>query len=291
MWILVLAAGFPATCQTSGVEASSKPNQIVSQEVVISGTTTLDTTELNEVAIDLTSRRIGEDDQEIRARIRDAFQRRGYFDAGVTSLKVRPLDALARPKPVRIEAEVAEGVRFKFAGFNFTGNHALSAEQLRKLLPLQAGEFFSTEKVRSGLASIRKEYTAKGYLDFTLVPKTDKVADGQLTLTFDITEGPQYRMGALEIEGKPEQAEQLQPQWKLKSGEPFDAGYLDQFLDENRASLPSDFGPSRDLYMVRDCRDMSVTIHIELDPKRAWQKRPEEVQCDKAKDSAKQPGH
>jgi outer membrane translocation and assembly module TamA len=288
--VILVTSSVPAFNQATNSRVSEKPNQILAQEVVIAGTATLDTTQLEEITADLTARRMNEDDHEVRDRIRDAFQQRGFFDADVTNLKIRLLDPLARPKPVRIEAEVTEGPHFRFAGFKFTGNRGLGAERLRKLLPLQVGEYFSTGKVRSGFASIRNEYMTNGYLDFSLVPKTDKVDDGKLMLTFEVTEGPQYRMGNLDIEGKPELIEKLQPQWKLNAGEPFDAGYLDKFLEGNRTLLPADFEPHRDAYTARDCRDMTVNVRIELDPKRAWQPRPKDVKCDQPKDSTKQTG-
>lgn len=75
----------------------------------------------------------------------------------MTTLKVKPVDALARPKPVRIEADVAEGVRFKIGGIMFEGNRATPAEQLLKSFPMKIGEFFSTGKVRSGLENLWKQ--------------------------------------------------------------------------------------------------------------------------------------
>ena len=177
-------------------------NRIVAQEVVISGTTTLDTSQLNDIANSLTAVTMRDDEHEVKARICNAFQERGYFDADVTNLNIQVLDPLATKKPVRIEADVREGPLFKFAGFNFTGNQAVNADELRTMLPLHVGEIFSTGKVRSGLESLLKEYMAKGFLDFDVVPETDKIGGDRLTLTFNITEGKQYRMGALDLEGK-----------------------------------------------------------------------------------------
>jgi outer membrane protein assembly factor BamA len=290
-WVLIVilvTSSVPAFNQATNSRVSEKPNQILAQEVVISGTTTLDTTQLNEITNDLTSRRMGEDDNEIRLRIRDAFQQRGYFDAEVRSLKVKPLDALARPKPVRIEADVAEGVPFKIGGIMFEGNRAMPAEQLLKSFPMKIGELFSTGKVRSGLENLRTQYAAKGYLDFIPVPRTEKTAEGRLTITFEIIEGAQYRMGSLElVADKQELADQLQLQWKLKKGEPFDPSYTEKFLDENSGVLPADFSPRNDVAMVRDCRDMTVAVYIQMDSKRAFRPRPKDVRCEKEQGSSK----
>jgi hypothetical protein len=60
IWLVVLATWLSATCQTSAVGAS-RPNHILAQEVLSSGRTTLDTTQLNEITNDLTSLRMSED--------------------------------------------------------------------------------------------------------------------------------------------------------------------------------------------------------------------------------------
>ncbi len=129
-FVLFLAT-LPAFGQTS--RTSERPNQVLTQEVVISGTVTLDTQQLQDISNSLTSRRFRDDEHEIKQRIQGAFQQMGYFDAEVTNLKVRALDPLARPKPVRIEAEVTEGARYKFGAFQFTGNQALSSAELTEV--------------------------------------------------------------------------------------------------------------------------------------------------------------
>jgi outer membrane protein assembly factor BamA len=284
--VALCSSAYSQTAQVPSHEA----NQILSEEVVISGTTTLDNQQLNEITGSLTARRMGDDEKEVTDHIRDAFLQRGYLRAEVTNVKIRPLDALARPKRVRIEVDVAEGVRCKIAEISFSGNQGFSADELRTSFPIKIGEFFSVGKVRSGLESIRKEYASKGYLDFYVVPNTQIMNGSEVGMLFDITEGPQYRMGALELEGKSAEVDELQQHWNLKPGEPFDAYYLEKFLDENSNLLPADFSARTDSFMVRDCKHQTVTVRIELDPKRPWAPRPKDIDCDIGKDSSKPTG-
>ena len=81
------------------------------------------------------------------------------------------------------------------------GNHALSAEQLRQLFPIHAGEVFETGKVQRGLQAMRDQYSASGFMDVRPIPITEKLDSAQIMLTFNITEGQQYRMGTLEVVG------------------------------------------------------------------------------------------
>ncbi len=277
--ILVLAVASAALSQSA--HTAERPNQILTQEVVLSGTSTLDSQQLQDISNSLTSRRFRDDEHEISGRIRDAFQQMGYFDAEVSNLKIRALDPLARPKPVRIEADVTEGPRYTFGALQFTGNQALSSAELIKMMPLHVGEFFSTGKVRSCLNSMREQYLRMGYINFVVVPGTETLSSSQIKLTFDITEGPQFRMGALQFEGKSDNLDQIQQHWTLRTGEPFDASYIDKFVAEAKDILPPEFQPSRDLEISTNCKDATVMVRLDLDPKQIVRAPLKDVDCDK----------
>jgi outer membrane protein assembly factor BamA len=149
------------------------------------------------------------------------------------------------------------------------------------------GEVFDTGKIRAGLGSLPKLYVSKGYLDVVPAPATQKLSDAKVMLTFEITEGLQYRMGPLEIEGDSDLGDQLRLHWELKTGEPYDANYLTEFLEANRSHLPAQFQLDNDVAVLRDCRDMTVTVHIELDPKRGPRPPLQEHGCQKDKGAAK----
>ncbi len=290
MLMVTFAFCFPAICQTSHTDVGSNTNQLVVEEVAISGTTTLDNQQLNEINSSLTGRRMGDDENEVTVRIRDAFGEKGYALAKVTNVKISPLDPLAQPKRVRLEADVAEGPRCKIGEISFTGNRDIGAEELLKALPIKQGDFYSIGKLRSGLESIREHYRSKGFLEMWAVPSFRIMNGSQVVLLFDITEGPQYRMGALELVGKSGAADELQQHWKLTAGDPFDASYLEKFLNENSSLLPTDFSAQNDAFMVRDCKHLTVTVRVELDPKRPWRPRPNNVDCDAGKDPSKPTG-
>jgi len=276
-----------------GQSAKSKrpksEGEIVVQEIVIFGTSTLTSEQVSDINNSLTSKTMGDDDEVVGEYITYEFQQRGYFDAEVTNLKVIPLDPLAKKKPVRIEAEVNEGPLYHLAEFKFTGNRALSTEELRQGFPLHAGDVFDAEKVRLGIESLAKKYWTTGYLETSLVPDTQKASSGQVTVAFAIEEGIQYRMGELNIESKNEAAEKLKTKWELKPGEPYDLDYLERFLSQNRELLPDGFDNDRDVLWLRDCSDNTVNVTIELDLKRQWKPKPQDKPCEAEKDIPK--GH
>ena len=282
--IVVLAIALCATGQSRKSKGPKSDGQIVVQEIVISGTSTLTSEQLSDISNNLTSKTMGDADEVVEAWVTYEFQQRGYFDAEVTNLKVVALDPLAKKKPVRVEAEVDEGPLYHLAEFKFTGNAAFSTDELRQGFPLHAGDIFDAEKVRLGIESMCKKYWTMGYLEATPVPDTQKASNGQVTVAFTIEEGIQYRMGELKISGNSELPQRLERIWQLKPGEPYDPAYLEKFLAENRELLPEGFDNDRDVLWLRDCADNTVNVTIELDPRRQWKPKPQDKPCEDAKD-------
>lgn len=278
-------AWFVIVLVASGVRSQSSrsseigTNVMIAQEVVIRGTTTLDSQQLNEIKDSIAGKKMDESEEEVTQRVRDAFMDRGYLLADVSNVKIRPLDPLARPKTVRIEADVAEGARFKVGVIKFSGTRQISYEELRKSFPVKIGDLYSIGKLRSGMDYMRKLYGSRGYLDCYAIPNVRVVNGDVAETTFEVNEGPQYRMGVLELVGKPDEVDSLQQRWKLRPGEPFDVYYLETFLNENRSLLPAEFSAENDAYTLRDCEQLTVKVHIELDPKRPWKARPQDVEC------------
>ena len=285
--MIVLAFALCAAGQSAKSKRPKSEGEIVAQEVVISGTATLSSDQLQDISNSLTSVTMHDSDEEVEARICYEFQQRGYFDAEVTNLKVTPLDPLAKKKPVRVEAEVNEGLLYHLAEIRFTGNKSLSTDELRQGFPLRAGDIFDAEKVRLGIESLANQYSAKGFLEWVLTPPdTEKASDGKVTVTFAIEEGIQYRMGELNISGNSELAQKLERNWELKPGEPYDPAYLEKFLTQNRELLPDGFDNDRDVLWLRDCSDNTVNVTIALDPKRPWKPKPDDKPCEDEKDKS-----
>ena len=282
--VIVLALALCAVGQNGKSKGPKSDGQIVVQEILISGTSTLTSEQLSDISNSLTSKTMRDDEEVVDAYIHYEFQQRGYFDVEIANLKVITLDPLAKKKAVRVEAEVDEGPLYHLAEFKFTGNETFSTDELRQGFPLHAGDVFDAEKVRLGIVAMRDQYEKKGFLEFSPVPDTQKASNGLVTVTFAIDEGIQYRMGELKVEGKNEAAEKLKTKWELKPGAPYDFGYVEKFLAENRELLPDGFDTDRDVLWLRDCADNTVNVIIELDPKRPWKPKPQDKPCETPKD-------
>lgn len=260
---------------------------IVVTDFTISGTQTISATELAGMTGELIGNCFNDDSDEMGERVRALFQNRGYFAVEVKNVKLKAEDPLAIPKPVTMEAEVAEGPKYRLGTITFLENRAFTAERLRSEFPLKAGEVFERDKVATGLESLRKVYEKDGYLDMSAIPDTRFGSNATADLNLTIDEGPQYKLDRAEFVGKKEMTSRLQVQWKLAAGSVYDATYLDQYLDENRDLLPEGFG-RKDVQIATDCPKALVSVRLVVDAAEDTSRSvPKDVPCEKSDDKTK----
>lgn len=141
--------------------------------------------------------------QEGRRNIRDYFQRQGYFDADVT------VTSTEEGGVRRINYQVSRGERFRLAGVAFQGNRYFRSALLASRLELQTASFasngrFSQQMVRADTDSIRNLYLSNGFRNATVTAQTNEHYRGRknnLFVTFQIAEGIQTRVAALDFQG------------------------------------------------------------------------------------------
>jgi outer membrane protein assembly factor BamA len=275
-----------ADCRKNDDHRSNKNSGLLITDFIISGTQKLSSAELTRLEGHLTGSCFDENLEELEERVRALFQDRGYFGVVVKSFRVKPGDPLLLPKPVTLEVEVLEGTRYRLAEITFTGNHTFSAAKLRSTFPLSKGDLFGRDKIAGGLDSLRSLYAADGFIDLTMIPDTENSSDSTINLAVTVIEGPQYRMGKLEILAKKEIADRLQAEWRLPEGAVFDLTYVDKYIGENRSLLPLGF--ARDgVQLVRNCPDALVEVRLPLDAGLASQSQPKEVECEPSHDGSK----
>lgn len=140
----------------------------------------------------------------------------------------------------------------------------MSPEILRGLIPLQRGELFSTERVRTGLENLGRFYGREGYVDMTPEPDAEvDEARGTIDLVVKIDEQLQYRVGSIEFLGVDSMTREKLSESLPKSGEVFDSTKLDEFFKVNRAILPSD-ASTDDVNVRRDAKARTVAILFDL---------------------------
>ena len=242
---------------------STDSRKILVDSVSISGTRTIDTAELGEIAGSISGSEFNDDADEMRERIRSQFQDHGYVQVEIGKFEIKVIDPLASPKPVRLETEVNEGPLCRLSSIEFTGNHFISSKELRAMFPLKTGDIFEKAKIAGGLQNLMRSLDSRGFLDSSAVPAIT-FSGSTVKLDIDIQEGPQYHMGKLEVIGPPEAAEKLKARWAPDPGAVFDRSYVAGFLEENSALFPANFVGLEGIRVFENCSDSTVSVHIHL---------------------------
>jgi len=291
-WVIVLYALPLASSQPGFAQSDNQApdaGKVLIESFVISGTRAVDSAELAEITESMSGLTFNDDSEELQERIRNQFQDHGYFKAEVEKLDIKVIDALASPKPVRMEAQVSEGGRYRLSTIDFTGNHALSSQELRADFSIKTGDVFTRSKIAAGLEGMRRLVISRGFLDFTAIPNTNFDSASTVNLNIEVREGCQYRMDKLEITGPPEVADKFQTRWELEPGAVFDASYVRTFLEKNSSLVPADFVEQTGVKLLKDCNSSTVSVHIHLtqDPQHAALDRTKQVACPASEENKK----
>jgi hypothetical protein len=103
---------------------------------------------------------------EIIERVRDSFQRIGYFCADVEPVAAQPTGK----NEYKINIHVHPGEQYRVGEIKFTGATQLSADELSSALHLKSNSLFNTESIRRGLENLQKSYAKKGHSNVVATP-------------------------------------------------------------------------------------------------------------------------
>ena len=196
--------------------------------------------------------------------VRGAFRNRGYFKV-TAAAKLTPLQSEGEDISIVASISVTPGPQYRTGDIRLESTDisvplAMSLEVLRGLIPLQRGELFSVERIRSGLENLARAYGREGYIDMTPEPETEvDEARGTIDLVIKIDQQLQYRVGSIEFLGV-ETAARAKLMGSLpRPGEIFDRARVNEFFKLNRAILPSD-ASWEDMNITRNHKARTVAI-------------------------------
>lgn len=174
---------------------------------------------------DLDATILADDAEEL---FREAYQDEGYFKP---TLFARARKVPMNPSTIDLELVVKdEGQQYWLRDLHWKGMTVFSEEQLLNATPIHPGEILDRSKIAAGLEAVKKLYASSGYINFTCMPNlVIDEAGSKISLTIDVDEGRQFRMGHLFVEGlDPAKAASVVRGWPLRSGDV----YLDSAVNE-----------------------------------------------------------
>ena len=263
---------------------SNKQSGMILNDLTVTGTTSLTSTQLSEIVSGVTGACM-DDSETIGEMLRASFQDHGYFQVQVKHVNLKSSDPLASLKPVTGEADVSEGPRYRVGKITFLKNHAFPSDRLRQEFLLKTGEVFERGKVSSGLEGLRRIYGSTGFLDMYCIPDTQPASNATMNLAITMSEGEQYHFNKLQIIAEKDAADRLETKWELREGAVYDAQYIDQFIDANHDSLPPGF-TTQNAQIVHNCPKALVDIRLVIDPAQDRMKPPpQDIPCEEKKDA------
>ena len=145
---------------------------------------------------------------------------------------------------VDVQIPITPGPVYHLSGITWTGNSALDAAELSKLLAVKPGDLANGMQLAGDWEQAELEYEHRGYLDVKVTPAAQfDDANGMVAYNVNIAEGAQYRMGELVITGLSVDAERIvRNSWRLKPGQVFDKTYLEEMLSKLEKPTVAIFG-------------------------------------------------
>jgi len=142
---------------------------------------------------------------------------------------------------------------------------AFPPAELRKSIALSDGDLFRTESIREGLDSLKRLYSSHGYIEFVATPITDADdGNGTILLIMELSEGKQYRLRKLEVQGLDSQTEG-NLKWRIQSGDIFNKELFEEFFTDNKDVLPAGASPLNADWRM-NYRTGTIDIRIKLFP-------------------------
>jgi outer membrane protein insertion porin family len=175
------------------------------RDVDFSGNSKLTSTELAEkIDLKLGSVYNPVDVQRARERLKDFYEEEGYFEVQITP----DVDKFA-DGDVRVLFVIDEGRRMTIDTIVIRGNQGLTDKEIKKVLATQERQYWilrttvQRQKLDEDVERILALYNDHGYIQ-ARVEKHDIEVDrerARVTVSFDVVEGPQYRVSEVRLAG------------------------------------------------------------------------------------------
>ena len=211
--------------------------------------------------------------QEGRQALTSYFQSKGFFDVKVDA------DLKASPQLDTIVYRIAREKKHKVDEVKLSGNSKLPSSDLTPHIAVEQKHLFSSGKfsdqlVRSSVNNLKAVYQSEGFSGVAVVPAVTN-RDGDIDVTFRVTEGPRDIVNSLTVEGADTfPSSQYAPAGlKLAAGQP----YSQRHVQEDRANivahylqagyLTSSFRETATEVSKTDPHHINVVYHIYEGPK------------------------
>ena len=166
---------------------------------------------------------------------------------------------------VDVTFPVTPGPQYKISAMDWSGNHEFPADKLQALVHARPGQVANTVQLADDLGEVRKLYGSRGYITATFKTEvTFDQGDSTVVLHMLVKEESVYHMGELQFRGLDNSlTAKLRAIWKLRPGDVYDLGYIDEFWPQANKLLPANFDWEHTVHLTANIRDKSVDVDIQ----------------------------
>jgi outer membrane protein insertion porin family len=209
------------------------------------------------------------DVERAKAKIKEAYEDEGYFEAQTSSAVEKFGDG-----DVKVIFTVNEGRRITIEKIVFRGNHGLKDSIIKEAMATKERQLFilrgtvQRQKLEEDIDRIVGVYQDHGYVQMRVERYDTSVnrETARVTITIDIVEGAQYRVGSIKFTGLnlfPEA--EVRRQLRFKPGEVFSRSALRETV-RGINDLYSNIGhASSDVIPRTDQQPASLTIDVTIE--------------------------
>jgi len=134
-----------------------------------------------------------------------------------------------------------EKIEIRFLGQ--LASPVFDSDTLRKLIPLKDGEIFNRAKYRTGLDAVAAAYHERGFIDFATNESLAMNDESHtVALAMEITEGPRYRWGNIQVMGLDPKIETIL-RARLAKDSIANTKLIREFYREYKSSMPVGVSP------------------------------------------------
>jgi outer membrane protein insertion porin family len=173
-------------------------------------------------------------------RIVEIYRRNGRYGVTVTP------KIIERPNNrVDLIFEINEGDKTGVKSIDFVGNKAYSSWRLRDVIKttesnllsfLQTADIYDADRVESDRNLLRRFYLKHGYADVRILSATARYDEKEkgFIITFVIDEGPQYRVGTVNVQSNVRSisSEALRSRLRVGSGDVYNAEAVEKSIED-----------------------------------------------------------
>lgn len=130
--------------------------------------------------------------------LRDFYWDHGYIDMSVKDVVYETYgnDAL------RIKIKIFEGIPYQVGKVTIENNTLFTTDVIRNRMKMLEGKTYSPRGLQEDIKAVKDLYGEKGYIDAEAAPKREpNVESGRMDLSYKITEGPQFFVEQIIIQG------------------------------------------------------------------------------------------